>query len=884
VSHLASGQAAAWALKSKAAMLAAAVVRRLGPEAYSDLLPRLVAAAREGPLQAEVSLLVLQFVSEDLTQFEEAVGSGEHVGNHFRIAPEGKKTTPLTTPPATSPPPHHRQPGAESKRLFLHSLLASVETVLPFVVGCLEQHYSAGMTAAQQGQAQAAVRAHAAVVTAGLGVLSAFVEWAPLGQLASSVAVEACAFFLASGQPDFRAPALEVLRQMAGRKAASSSGANANTNGGGSTADAVAAVQQGLVAPTPELLQRLEQQSRPDPEQLAYRTLMAKLGEALLSAAAIALAAGSHDQLGYDGALEEHGQRLLGVLVQYGESHFRCLGGPTDVPAAAMGVGVGGGGGGASGGGNGNNGSPGATPAPPAAPLPAIPQPDPEQQLAKRYQYLQHMLGFTRHPHVPLAAAALPFWGALLRDSGGIGASGAGLGAASLASAGGRGSPVLIITSPTGGGAAGNSAAAQAAQAAAAAQAHQHQQALLDPSAPPPPGSGFRIPADACAALVEAIAQQLLRVTVRYDGTRAGGDAAELPSWCADDGGLGQWKEAGSNYRAQAKMVARQAAVVAPARVLGAVGSLVEAALELAEQRQREVQQQQQQQQQQAGSPAPPPASAAASDEDAASCLKRHVHMESAVHLLEAVVPPLTDEPLLRRVATTGPAPVSLAEADATAAAVREGLTSLLRRLLPLRPREPRLAELHARALEALARLLNGRPDLVEPLIHAAFEAMTAIWPLGGGGGGGGLENGGGGGGEQQDARLPPPPRVSQAWRDDAVARMCLAKVPLNAAKAAPQALVPHLPAVAARAQQLWDAGRLREGEKLALHEGLMAAASAAGPPQMQAELLEHVLRPVRARWTDQAWLAGVASPEAFAATYIAIERGPDGSVAVGSR
>jgi hypothetical protein len=57
-------------------MLAAAVVRKLGPAAYGELVPRLVAAAREGPLQAEVSLLVLQFVSEDLTQFEEAVGAG----------------------------------------------------------------------------------------------------------------------------------------------------------------------------------------------------------------------------------------------------------------------------------------------------------------------------------------------------------------------------------------------------------------------------------------------------------------------------------------------------------------------------------------------------------------------------------------------------------------------------------------------------------------------------------------------------------------------------------------------------------------------------------------------------------------------------------------
>ena len=805
--------------------------------------------------------------------------------------PTRQQNTNAADPPIPTKKTKTNATGAESKRAFLHALLASVEAVLPFVVGALEQHYAQGLASAQRGDG-AVARAHAQVVTAGLGALSAFVEWCPLGQLAASVAVEACAFFLASGQPDFRAPALEVLRQMAGRRAASSSSSSAAASSGpgalaGGTQDAVAAVRQGLVAPSPQLLQRLREQQRPDPEQLAYLALMAKVGEALLSAAAAALAPGSHAELGYDGALEEHGQRLLGVLVQYGESHFRCLGGPTDVPAAALGVGPGA----AAAAAGGEGGAPrGGSPAPPSAPLPPIPQPDPEQQMAKRYQYLQHMLGFTRHPHAPLASAALPFWGALLRESGGIGGSGgsggaggggggAG-GAGAAANSPGRGSPGL--TSPPGGGGGG---------------AHQHHQPPHDPSAPPQAAAGgFRAPPDACAALVEALASQLLRTNVRHDGTRQGGDADGLPAWCEDPGA---WKEAAANYRAQAKMVARQAAAVAPARVLGAVGAFVEGALVLAEARQQREQQQRRRQQQQnggaPGSPGPAGAAAAAGaegvgggaagdgDESAGACLARHVHMESAVQLLEAVVPSLTDEALLRRVATTGPAPVSAAEADATAAGVCEALTALLRRLLPLRPREPRLAELHARALESLARLLNGRPDLAEPLIGAAFEAMTAIWPLGGGGLTGGGESGGAGG-ENDDARLPPPPRVSQAWRDDAIARMCLAKVPLNAAKAAPSALVPHLPAVAARAQALWDAGRLREGERLALHEGLMAAAAGAGSPQMQAELLEHVLRPVRARWTDPAWLAGVASPEAFAATYVALERGPDGSVAVGSR
>lgn len=52
VGHL--GQQAAWPLKSKAAMLLAAVTRQQGPETYSALLPQLVASAAEGPMQVSM--------------------------------------------------------------------------------------------------------------------------------------------------------------------------------------------------------------------------------------------------------------------------------------------------------------------------------------------------------------------------------------------------------------------------------------------------------------------------------------------------------------------------------------------------------------------------------------------------------------------------------------------------------------------------------------------------------------------------------------------------------------------------------------------------------------------------------------------------------------
>lgn len=90
----------------------------------------------------------------------------------------------------------------------------------------------------------------------------------------------------------------------------------------------------------------------------------------------------------------------------------------------------------------------------------------------------------------------------------------------------------------------------------------------------------------------------------------------------------------------------------------------------------------------------------------------------------------------------------------------------------------------------------------------------------------------------------------------------------LNVAKEAPTAFLPHLEALVSKIQQLWDAGQLREGEKVALHEGLMAAVSACDV-QLQHQLLQWLLRPVHAKWTDSRWLAHLESPGAFAGEYM---------------
>jgi hypothetical protein len=76
---------------------------------------------------------------------------------------------------------------------------------------CLQESFQSGSSAAQQGNMEAA-RQHAAVVSAALGTLGGFVEWAPMGRLCAGSVVEACSFFL--GVPDFRDAALAVVKQV----------------------------------------------------------------------------------------------------------------------------------------------------------------------------------------------------------------------------------------------------------------------------------------------------------------------------------------------------------------------------------------------------------------------------------------------------------------------------------------------------------------------------------------------------------------------------------------------------------------------------------------------------------------------------------------------
>lgn len=64
----------------------------------------------------------------------------------------------------------------------------------------------------------------------------------------------------------------------------------------------------------------------------------------------------------------------------------------------------------------------------------------------------------------------------------------------------------------------------------------------------------------------------------------------------------------------------------------------------------------------------------------------------------------------------------------------------------------------HARALEAFARLMPQAPEQLVPLISTSFECMAAI-PL------------------EQNGQLPPPAKVTWRWKEEAMARISMAKV-----------------------------------------------------------------------------------------------------------
>lgn len=68
----------------------------------------------------------------------------------------------------------------------------------------------------------------------------------------------------------------------------------------------------------------------------------------------------------------------------------------------------------------------------------------------------------------------------------------------------------------------------------------------------------------------------------------------------------------------------------------------------------------------------------------------------------------------------------------------------------------------------------------------------------------------------------------------------------------------------------MWEGGRLGEGERVLLWEGMLASSQAA-PAAVQEQMVACVLAPLHAEWTSPAWQAATASTAAFTATFLPV-------------
>ncbi|GLI64319.1 hypothetical protein VaNZ11_007546 [Volvox africanus] len=340
-------------------------------------------------------------------------------------------------------------------------------------------------------------------------------------------------------------------------------------------------------------------------------------------------------------------------------------------------------------------------------------------------------------------------------------------------------------------------------------------------------GQLYTLPVGVVSELMRVLCGGMARVVPSADP-----GVNNVPDWCDSHA---EYKEVVVSYRSQAKAIMRLASSLAPEQALQAAAALLSSALTAC------------------AAPAPGAAAVVA----VASPLSTS-QLEAAVLVLTAVLPPLCDMAAAAlglpvggggSGASSAVTAVATPAAQAAAAAVVGGVADLLQAVLRVRLSDPRHMTLHAEAIEAFGRYLTLRPDLAVPTVSCCLEVMRLL-PL------------------EAPGQLPPPPRQTPEWRAQFEARLAMANVLLGLARAAPGALVPHLSALVAEISGLWERGLLREGERVLLWEGLLAASSAASP-HTQSQLVELIFRPIAEQWSSAEWQAAVASPQAFVEAYM---------------
>ncbi|XP_057763700.1 protein HASTY 1 isoform X2 [Salvia miltiorrhiza] len=131
-----------------------------------------------GPIQAELVLMMLRWLPEDITV-------------------------------------HNEDLEGDRRRMLLRGLSQSLPEIFPLLFTLLERHYGAALMEAGRQQMDVA-KQHAAAVIAAINAVNAYAEWAPLSDLAKYGIIYGCGFLLSS--PDFRLHACEFFKLVAARK------------------------------------------------------------------------------------------------------------------------------------------------------------------------------------------------------------------------------------------------------------------------------------------------------------------------------------------------------------------------------------------------------------------------------------------------------------------------------------------------------------------------------------------------------------------------------------------------------------------------------------------------------------------------------------------
>lgn len=167
-----------WALKSQTAALVAEVVRREGVALLQELLPSLVSLSIKGPIEAELVVMMLRWLPEDITV-------------------------------------HNEDLEGDRRRLLLRGLTQSLPEILPLLYSLLEKHFGAAFSEVGRQQMDFA-KLHAATVTATLNAVNAYAEWAPVPQLSEYGLIHGCGILLSS--VEFRLHACEFFKLVSPRK------------------------------------------------------------------------------------------------------------------------------------------------------------------------------------------------------------------------------------------------------------------------------------------------------------------------------------------------------------------------------------------------------------------------------------------------------------------------------------------------------------------------------------------------------------------------------------------------------------------------------------------------------------------------------------------